>query len=137
MLPECKTRPAALQSARTGSFPALSTALLDRHDMMEPRDSADRIEPMLAADAIEPTERNEPAEASDRIEPAEPTDRIEPTEPIDRIDPFDPMLSSESCERIDHREPLPSLMPGILVPRPPTGNAATRATPGDSFEAAH
>ena len=91
---------------------------------------------MLAADAIEPAERNEPAEASDRIEPAEPTDRIEPTEPIDRTDPFDPMLSSESCERIDHREPLPSLMPGILVPRPPTGNTATRATPGDSFEAA-
>src|SRR5258706_2097487 len=86
---------------------------------MDRKDKADRIEPTLAAEAIEPT---------DRIEPADPTERIEPTEPTDRIDPLDPMLSSESCDPIDHREPLLSLMPGILAPRPVHGNAGTRGT---------
>ena len=102
------------------SRPPASTALVAFHDRMDRNDSADRTEPALAADAIEPT---------DRIEPAEPTDRMEPTEPTDRIDPLDPMLSSESCEPIDHREPWLSLMPGILAPGAVPGNAATR--PGD------
>jgi lysophospholipase L1-like esterase len=45
------------------------------------------------------------------------------------MDPFDPMLSSESCEPIDHREPWLFLMPGILAPGEVPGNAATH--PGD------
>jgi hypothetical protein len=92
--------------------------LLDIHDRMDRKDKADRIEPTLAAEAIEPT---------DRIEPADPTERIEPTEPTDRIEPLDPMLSSESCDPIDHREPLLSLMPGILAPRPIHGKAGSGA----------
>ena len=60
----------------------------DFHDRTDRKDNADRIEPTPTAEAIEPT---------DRIEPAE-------------------MLSSESCEPIDHREPWLSLMPGILAP---------------------
>ena len=90
--------------------------MLDVHDRMDRKDKADRIEPTLAAEAIEPT---------DRIEPADPTERIEPTEPTDRIEPLDPMLSSESCDPIDHREPLLSLMLGILAPRPIHGKAGT------------
>jgi hypothetical protein len=50
-------------------------------------------------------------------------------EPIDRIDPFDAMLSSEFCDLIDHREPLPSPMPGILAPPSLAGNAAARWAP--------
>ena len=84
---------------------------------MDQNDNAERTEPTLAAEATEPI---------DRIDPADPTERIEPAEPMDRIDPFEPMLSSESCEASDHREPLLSLMPGILAPKPANGNATTR-----------
>jgi hypothetical protein len=92
--------------------------LVDVHDRMDQQDNAERTEPTLAAEATEPI---------DRIDPADPTERIEPAEPMDRIDPFEPMLSSESCEASDHREPLLSLMPGILAPKPANGNATTRA----------
>jgi hypothetical protein len=100
--------------------------LADLHERIDWREHAERIEPTLAAEAIEPAQRNEPAEPRDRIEPTEPSDRIEPVEPIDRIDPFDAMLSSEFCDLIDHREPLPSSMPGIFASPPPAGNAAAR-----------
>ncbi len=78
-------------------------ALHRLHDMIEATDIPDSNE---AADATEPTDKIEPAE------PTEPTDNTDPTDPIERIEPREPMLSSESVDLIDQREPSVSLMGG-------------------------
>jgi hypothetical protein len=89
---------------------AVRTALHECQERIDRRESADRIEPRLATEAMENAEAAEAMEPSERMEPVDPTERIEPTEPTDRIDPLDLMLSSESCDAIDHREPLLSFM---------------------------
>ena len=79
----------------------------DRHDITEPSDAADSNDPTLA---MEPIEK---AEAAD---PTDPIESTEPTEPIDSTEPFDPIHNIESWERIDQREPRPSVMTSIVPP---------------------
>jgi hypothetical protein len=90
-----------------GSRPTI-TPRRDRHDITEPSDAADSNDPTLAMEPIEKTEA---------ADPTDPIESTEPTEPIDSIEPFDPILKVESWERIDQREPRPSVMTSI-VPQP-------------------
>ena len=83
----------------------------ERHDISEPADAADRMEPTLA---------NDPIEKADSADPIDPIDSTDPTDPIDSTDPLLAMLSTESCERYDHRftDTAPSWR-GWGVPRQP------------------
>ena len=74
---------------------------------------------------IDAPDATEPIENAEAADPIDPTDSTDPTEPTDRMEPREPMLSSESLDLIDQREPSASLTAPILAPPGCVGTCST------------
>jgi hypothetical protein len=83
--------------------------------MTRPRDRQDMIDRSESADSRLPKLANDPTENAESADPTEPIDSTEPTDPMDNTEPFDAMLRTDSLDRIDQREPSPSVASALSV----------------------